>query len=59
MPFNTSGGLGLTENPILDSRFVSTWQDDTILPPPGSDLIIMETGQKIVDETGGLYMVTE
>ena len=59
MIFQGTWTIGITENPLLDSPFVASWNDDTIVPPPGADLIIMETGQKIVDETGGLYMITE
>lgn len=59
MIFNGSWNIGITENPLVDSPYFASWNDDTIVPPPGSDLIITEGGDYIVDETGGLYMITE
>ena len=59
MVFNSTWTIGITENPLLDSPFVASWNDDTNLPPPGADLIIAEDGRYCIDELGAMNMITE
>jgi len=48
----TQIGIGVDEDPLVKSLYIATWNDDVILPPPGSDLIITELGFIMLDENG-------
>lgn len=61
MPFFNDGKpfLGQDENPLVKSVFVRSWNDDIIVPPPGTNLMITEVTEDIMISEGGSQMITE
>ncbi len=53
MPFTNKPFVGgQDENPLVKTPYYVTWNDDVLLPPPGSGFIITEIGEHIITETG-------
>lgn len=59
MPFFDKPFLGQDENPLVKSVFFRTWGDDVPTPPPGSDLMISESGDFMITESTADFMITE
>lgn len=60
MPFfNDKPFPGQDENPLVKSVFVRTWNDDVIVPPPGSSDMITELLDLFMISEAGDQMITE
>ena len=44
--------MGVTDNPIVECLYVIEWEDGSSGPPPGSDVMITETGDTMIAENG-------
>ena len=57
---NNALGINLTdENPIINSPFNESESYGYVVPPPGSDYMITETGIFMQTEAGSNLMITE
>jgi len=59
MPYFNQFGLGPKEDPTVETPYFVNWRNDIILPPPGSDLMILESGEYMISEAANDYMITE
>jgi len=57
MPFN-SPFTGNYQNPIVESVFIRDWDEDAMIPPPGSDYIVTENDIILAAENGD-ELITE
>lgn len=57
---NNPLGINLTKHdPLIDSPFTAYESDGQSFPPPGSELMITETGIYMITETTLSHMITE
>lgn len=57
---NNALGINLTTyDPLIDSPFNESASLGYVVPPPGSDYMITETGIFMETETGSNLMITE
>ncbi len=55
-----NGQIGIKNNPIIKSPFVQHWEGEgNNPPPPGSELMITESGLLMVTEITDDFMITE
>jgi len=59
MPYFNQPLLGINENPIVETPYFTSWRNDIILPPPGSELMITEGGDYMISQVANDYMLTE
>lgn len=53
-------GINLTDtNPLVDSPFNNSFDQGENFPPPGSDVMITETGIFMITESTLSFMITE
>ena len=53
-------GLNLTNHdPLVDSPFTTSYDQGEGFPPPGSDVMITETGIFMITESTLSFMITE
>lgn len=53
-------GINLTDtNPLVDSPFNNSFDHGESFPPPGSDVMITETGIFMITESTLSFMITE
>jgi hypothetical protein len=58
--FQNALGMNLTKNqPLIDSPFNSSYDQGESFPPPGSEIMITETGIFMITETSLDLMITE
>ncbi len=54
--FNNNVFPDITNNPLKKSLFIETWDDDAMIPPPGSSYIVTEDMIIIATEAGDEFI---
>ena len=53
MPYFNKPFFGQDKNPLVETPYFVTWQDDgTPTPPPGASLLITQAGDFLITQAG-------